>query len=103
MPADYVFEARVHVRIAVSAKSDAEARTAATEILDALQIDRDFLSGYNSQQTGVPGLQVIDVSVEADESGLELVDGDDEDMGALNIVLPDDAKWLHGTRSRDWS
>ena len=108
MPAEYVFEARVHVCIAVSAKSAAEARAAAAEILDAVKIGPDFLAGYNSC---VPDLHVIDATVEADESDLELVDGhdedlmdeDDEDMGALNTVLPDDAKWLHGTRSRDWS
>ena len=73
----YIFETRVHVRAVVTAETEAAAEAAATEILDALQIDRDFLSGYNSQQTGV---QVEDVTTEPDESGPELVDGDDEDL-----------------------
>ena len=76
MPTEYVFEARVHVRIAVSAKSAAKAEAAAAEILDATEIGPDFLAGYNSRQTD---LHVIDATVEADESGLELVDADEAD------------------------
>lgn len=99
----YTFDVSLYANITVTTETQAAALAAVQEIIDALEIDDNFLAGYNSRQTD---LTVDRVGIEADESGPELTDveyEDDtpEDAGVLRAVLPADADWLDATRDRD--
>jgi len=48
---EYAFDCNLNAVVRVKANSEAEARTAMNEILDACEINAHFLSGYNSKQT----------------------------------------------------
>lgn len=79
---EYIFDAKLYCVIRVTAESEEDARAAADEICDAMDISDSFLGGYNDEKAS-NGAKVVVTEAslggcDREEMLLVAIDGDED-------------------------